>query len=137
MLKKCVIFIFIATAYSVLLAHNLTPHQHDTKQTTHHHDHGHQHDHDDDQESDTGTNAFHFFQHIGATEIQYTSGQFVKYDIQKIACEVAFIKAASFILSHFEKPPLIVPLLRAEHFSFPQTLPYFFHLKAPPAAFNA
>ncbi len=137
MLKKCVIFIFIATAYSVLLAHNLTPHQHDAKPVVHHHDHGHQHDHDDDQEGDTGTNAFHFFQHIGATEIQYTSGQVVKYDIQKIAYEVSFIRAASFILSQFEKPPLIVPLLRAEHFSFPQTLPYFFHLKAPPAAFNA
>ncbi len=130
MLKKCVIFLFLATAYSVLLAHNFTPHQHDTEQTSHHHGHDHN---DDDHKGDNEKNSFHHFQHIAESGIEYTSGQFIKYDIQKKVFETAFIKLASIVLSHFEKPPLIVPLARTEQLSITQTLPYFFQLKAPPA----
>ena len=131
MFKKCVIFLFLATAYTVLLAHNFTPHQHDTEQTTHHH--GHDHNDDDDHDGGDEKNSFHFFQHIGESGIEYTSGQFIKYDVQKKVYETAVIKLANIFLSHFEKPPLIVPLLRTEHLSIQQTRPYFFLLKAPPA----
>jgi Tat protein secretion system quality control protein TatD with DNase activity len=130
MFKKCVIFLFLATAYTVLLAHNFTPHQHDSEQTTHHH--GHDHD-DDDHDDGNEKNSFHYFQHIGESGIEYTYGQFIKYEVQKKVFETAFIKLASIVLSDFEKPPLIVPLARTEHLSTPQTLPYFFQLKAPPA----
>ena len=130
MLKRCVIFLFLATAYSVLLAHNFTPHHHESEQTTHHH--GHDHDHDD-HGGGNEKNSFHFFQHIGESVIAYTSGQFIKYDVQKKAYETAFIKLAGICFSPFEKPPLIVPLLRTEHLFIQQTRPYFFLLKAPPA----
>jgi hypothetical protein len=130
MFKKCVIFLFLATAYTVLLAHNFTPHQHHTEQTTHHHGHDHN---DDDHDDDNETNSFQYFQHIGESGIEYTSGQFIKYDVQKKTLETAFIKLASIVLSHFEKPPLITPLARTERLSIPKTQPYFFPLKAPPA----
>ncbi|MBI5857341.1 MAG: hypothetical protein HZB42_06795 [Sphingobacteriales bacterium] len=130
MFKKCVIFLFLATAYTVLLAHNFIPHQHDTEQATHHHGHDHN---DDDHDNGNEKNSFHYFQHIGESGIEYISGQFIKYDVQITDYETAFIKLASIFLSHFEKPPLIVPLARMEHLSFPQTQPYFFQLKAPPA----
>lgn len=130
MFKKCVIFLFLATAYTVLLAHSFTPHQHDINQTTHHHGHDHN---DDDHEGGNEKNSFQYFQHIGETGIEYTSGQSSNYEVQKKVLETAFIKLADIVLSHFEKPPLIIPLARTEHLSIPQTLPYFFQLKAPPA----
>jgi hypothetical protein len=130
MFKKCVIFLFLATAYTVLLAHNFTPHQHDTEQVTHHHGHDHN---DDDHDGGDEKNSFHYFQHIGESGIEFTSGKFIKYDVQKKALETAFIKLASIVLSHFEKPPLITPLARTEHLSIPKTQPYFFPVKAPPA----
>jgi hypothetical protein len=86
MFKKCVIFIFLATAYTVLLAHSFTPHQHETKQATHHHEHDHNHDdHDDDEK-----NPFHYFQHIGESVIEYTSGQLPKYEVKKKGFETGF-----------------------------------------------
>ncbi len=130
MFKKYVIFLFLATAYSVLLAHNFTPHQHDTEQTTHHHGHDHN---DDDHGGGNEKNPFHFFQHFGESGIEYTSGQFIKYDVRKKVFETAFIQLTGIFFSSFEKPPLIVPLLRTEHLSIQQTIPYFFLLKAPPA----
>ncbi len=130
MLKKCVIFFFLTTAYSVLLAHNFTPHQHAIEQTTHHHGHDHN---DDDHDDGTEKDSFHFFQHIGESVIEYTSGQFIKYDVEKKAYETVVVGLASIFLNHFEKPPLIVPLAQTEHLSIPQTRPYFFQLKAPPA----
>lgn len=130
MLKRCVIFLLLATAYTVLLAHNFTPHQHYIEQTTHHHEHDHNdHDHDGGNEK----NSFHLFQHIGEYGMEYTFGQFTKYDVQKKAYETAFMTLAGIFLSHFEKPPLIVLHKRTERLSIPQTLPYFFPLKAPPA----
>lgn len=130
MFKKCVIFLFLATAYSVLLAHNFTPHHHDTAQTTHHHGHGHNNDgHDDDNKK----NSFDFFQHIGESGLEYTPGRCINYDLQKKACETAFINLAGIFFSPFEKPPLIGVLLRKDHLSIQQTRPYFFLLKAPPA----
>lgn len=130
MFKKCVIFLFLATAYTVLLAHNFIPHQHHTEQTTHHHGHDHN---DDDHKGDDENNSFHYFQHIGESGIEFTSGQFINYEVQKKAYETAFIKLTDVVLSDFEKPPLIVPLTRTKHLSTPQTQPYFFQLKAPPA----
>ena len=130
MLKKCVIFFFLATAYTVLLAHNFTPHQHETEQTTHHHGHDHN---DDNHDGGNEKNSFHYFQHIGASAIEFTSGYSTNYDIQKKVYETAFIKLESIFLSHFEKPPLLVPLIRTAHLSIPQARPYFFLLKAPPA----
>jgi len=130
MFKKCVIFLFLATAYTVLLAHNFTPHQHHTEQTTHHHGHDHNHD---DHEGGNEESSFHYFHHTGESGIEFTYGQFIKYDVQKKAFETTFIKLAGIVLSHFEKPPLILPLARKEQLSIPQTLPYFFPLKAPPA----
>jgi len=130
MFKKCVIFLFLATAYTVLLAHNFTPHQHDTEQATHHHSHDHN---DDDHEGGNEENSFHYFQHIGETGIEYTSGQFINYEVQKKGFESDFIKWASIVLNHFEKPPLIRPLARTGRLSIQQTQPYFFPLKAPPA----
>jgi hypothetical protein len=131
MFKKCVIFFFLATAYTVLLAHSFTPHQHETKQATHHHHH--EHDHNDDDHGDDEKNSFHYFQHIGESVIEYTPGQLSKYEVKKKGFETAFIKSASIVLNHFAKPPLIVPLARTEHLSSQKIQHYFFPLKAPPA----
>lgn len=130
MFKKCVIFLFLASAYTVLLAHNFTPHHHNTDQTAHHHEHDHN---DDDHDGGEEKNSLQFFQHIGESEIVFTSGQFIKNDVQKKVDETAFINLEGIFLSHFEKPPLIVPLLRTDHLSFQQGRPYFFLLTAPPA----
>ncbi len=130
MFKRCVIFIFLATAYTVLLAHNFTPHQHDTEKTAHHHGHDHN---DDDHEDGNNENAFHLLQHIGVTGIEYIAVQPVKLKTQKIVDATSFINLAQHLIKHFEKPPLIVPLLRTEDFSVQLISPYFFPLKAPPA----
>ena len=129
MFKKCVIFIFLATAYTVLLAHNFTPHQHHLVQTAHH---GHDHN-DDDHEDSNNENAFHLLQHIGVTGVEYISVQSVKLVVQKKVEESSFINMALLVVKQLEKPPLIVPPLRTENFSVQQTSPYFFPLKAPPA----
>ncbi|TAG11433.1 MAG: hypothetical protein EAZ35_03010 [Sphingobacteriia bacterium] len=131
MFKKCVIFIFLATAYTVLLAHDFTPHQHHTLHTAHHHVHHHN---DDNQDGGDENNSFHLFQHIGETLIEYTCGEFSKYDEHKNGYQTYAIKSANIFLSIFEKPPLIVPLLRREHLTIQQRSPYFFLLKAPPAS---
>lgn len=129
MLKKGVIFFFLATAYTVLLAHNFTPHQHNIEQTTHHHGHDHHHDdHDDDNQK----NAFHFFQHIGAPGIEFISAQFIKYDHKKKWHETAFLNLTNAFLSDFEKPPLLVPIIQSGQLFIQQTMPHFFPIKAPP-----
>ena len=130
MFKKCVIFLFLATANTVLLAHNFTPHHHETEQTTHHH--GHDHDHDDHEDSNN-ENVFHLLQHIGVTGVEYISVQSVKLVVQKKVDESSFINMALLVVKQLEKPPLIVPPLRTDDFSVQQTSPYFFPLKAPPA----
>ncbi len=129
MFKRCVIFIFLATAYTVLLAHNFTPHQHDSEQTAHHHGHDHN---DDDHEEDNNENGFHLLQHIGVT-VEYIAVQSVKIETRKIADSTTFIHVAQHFIKHFEKPPLIVLLIRTENFSVQHIIPYYFPLKAPPA----
>ena len=130
MFKRCVIFVFLATAYTVLLAHNFTPHQHDTEQPAQHHGHDHN---DDDHEDGNTENAFHLLQHIGVTGVEYIAVQPVKLETLKTVDATSFINLAQHLIKHFEKPPLIVPLLRTEDFSVQQISPYFFLLKAPPA----
>jgi hypothetical protein len=131
MFKKCVIILFFTTAYSVLLAHNFTPHQHGTEKVHHHH---HGHDHNDDGHNDENeTNPFHYFQHNGEMGIEFVSGNTFKLGVRKIFCKAAFITLYDIFFTPFEKPPLIVPLTRTERIAIPKTQPYFFPLKAPPA----
>lgn len=129
MFKKCVIFVFLTTAYTVLLVHNFTPHQHHTEQTAHH---GHDHDHDDHEDGDN-ENAFHLLQHISVTGVDYMPVQSVQLVVQKKGQETSFINLAQIIVKHLEKPPLIIPPSRTENFSVQQLSHYFFPLKAPPA----
>lgn len=130
MFKRCVIFIFLATAYSVLLAHNFTPHQHEKEQAAHHHGHD---DDDDDHEDDNNENVFHLLQHTAVTGVEYIAVQSVKTETQKNVDASTFIHLAQHFIKHFEKPPLIVLLIRTEDFSVQHIIPYFFPLKAPPA----
>jgi hypothetical protein len=131
MLKKCAIFIFLATSYSVLLAHNFIPHQHETKHATHHHHH-HSHGHDDHHESDEKS-SFHYFQHIAESGIEYTFAPHFKYEVRKQLCETSFIPCAITAFGYFEKPPLLTQLSPPQYFSIPKIPRYFFPLKAPPA----
>jgi hypothetical protein len=128
MFKKSVIFLFLATAYTILLAHSFTPHEHHTKHSTHHH----QHTHHDDEDDASKKTSFYFFQHIGEAGIEYTSSQFFNYDTEKKTAENTFEKIVVIFLDHLEKPPLIVPIKRTEHPPIQQSLPYFFGAKAPP-----
>lgn len=134
MLKRYTIFFFLAAAYSVLLAHNFTPHQHHkTAAINHHHDHDkHSHDdHDDDSEHNTG--PFHHFQHIAESGIEYTSGNFFKsFGLEKSFKE--FCNRPEIIVLHpIQKPLLIAHFERSGQVFLSQKIPYFFQLKAPPA----
>ncbi len=130
MFKRCVIFIFLATAYTVLLAHNFTPHQHDTEQATQHHGHN---DNDDDHEDDNNENGFHLLQHTGVTGVEYIAVQSVKIETQKIVNASTFVHLAQHFIKHLEKPPLKVLLLRTEDLFVQLIGAYFFPIKAPPA----
>lgn len=139
MFKRFFIFIFLASAYTILLAHNFTPHIHHSEQQTHQHEDGSQHHHNDTdkgQDEENPTSPFHLLQHTGGSAIVFIPGQPVQTEIQKITFESSTIKFANFVLKQIDKPPLLLPASRKQYLSLPQTIPYFFSLKAPPA-FNA
>jgi hypothetical protein len=139
MIKRYVIFLFLATAYSVLLAHNFTPHHHMEERARHDHEHQHHdvHNEDDSEESDH-SNPFQYFDHIGSTEAQYIPVlNSPNQSFQKQVNASAFLKVLAVIISHFEKPPLVIHRAREDDPFLSQSLPYFFPLKAPPASFIA
>jgi hypothetical protein len=134
MLKRCVIFLFLVTAYSVLLAHNFTPHHHAEEVIHHHDDHGHSHSHHEEGEGhkDAG-DAFQHFDHIGGVEVQYLPIPSQRYTSQKKVDQQVLLKALVALITHFEKPPLIAhrPCEEGPFLSGP--VAYLFPLKAPPA----
>lgn len=136
MFKKCVIFLFLTTAYSVLLAHNFTPHIHHSDPQTHQHEDGDQHHHNDTDngpDDENSTSPFHLLQHIGGSVIVFIPEQFVQTEIQKKTFESSSIKDFDFVSKQLAKPPLILPASRKQYLLLPKAIPYFFLLKAPPA----
>ena len=138
MFKNCVIFFFLAIAYSVLLAHNFKPHHHSEKAAHHHHDGNgrvHTHTHDGEKNAEDNSNAFQHFEHIGAAEIQYFPVYTKEYSILKQINPTVFWEEFVVDLPHFEKPPLNLSHRPREESPFlSQSLAYFFSLKAPPAS---
>ena len=135
MFKNCVIFLFLATAYTVLLAHNFTPHIHHNEQETHHHEDGNKHHHNDNKEEHNEENTgspFHLLQHTGSA-IVFIPGQIIQTEIQKKAGETATVKLADLVIGLIYKPPLLLPSSRTQYLPQQQILHYFFLLKAPPA----
>jgi hypothetical protein len=137
MFKKCVIFFFLTIAYSVLLAHNFTPHHHSRKSDHHQHEHnGSTHAHDDNEEKDTedNSNPFRHFDHIGATEIQYFPAYTREHSIVKQVSPTVFWEQLVVALPQLEiTHPDLTHRPREESLILPQSLAYFFSLKAPPA----
>lgn len=135
MLKKWVIFFFLATAYSVLLAHNFTPHQHnEAKHVDHDHDTDHHHDHDNskNEDSEDPSDIFHHFEHIGEAGVVFTSTQYIRNIEKKRITETGLLQIFNFVICAIEKPPLLNQVVRKEHPALPQSFDYFFLLKAPP-----
>jgi Tat protein secretion system quality control protein TatD with DNase activity len=129
MLKRYFIFIFLATAYFVVFAHDVTPHKHSQQKAGH----AHHHEHDDNNDKENNNNTFYYFQHIGESGLEYCLSQPIKNEVQKKRYENTFIDMPRIISKHFEKPPLIVFIAPADHICILQTLAYFFPIKAPPA----
>jgi hypothetical protein len=144
MIKKHIIFLFLAIAYAVLLTHNFTPHHHNAELPHYHHDqHHHDHHHntahrENENKEGDDSNPFETFDHIGSTETQYIPVLNIgNQSIQKKINASVFIKVLAVIISHFEKPPLLTHRAREDDPFLFQSLPYFFQLKAPPALFIA
>lgn len=136
MINKCVIFLFLATAYTVLLAHNFTPHTHQSEREAHHHEGGNKHHHNDNNEEQNKENTatpFHLLQHTGGSAIVFIPGQIIQTEIQKKVVETANIKLSDLVIKVIDKPPLILPFCRTQYLPQSQILHYFFLLKAPPA----
>ena len=136
MLKKYIISFSLTIAYTVLLAHNFTPHTHNIEQETHHHADGNEHHHHDSNEGHDEENTatlFHLFQHTGESAVVFIPGQALQTGIQKKYFETFAIKLADFFINQIEKTLLLLPSSRTQYLPQPQTLPYFFLLKAPPA----
>jgi hypothetical protein len=136
MFKRLSIFIFLASAYTLLLAHNFTPHTHHSEQQTHQHkDGGHHHhnNHGEEQEEENTTAPFHLLQHTGGAAIVFIPGQPVQINPQNLVLATPVIKYADYVLKQVEKPPLLLPASRKQYLPLPQSTPYFFLLKAPPA----
>ena len=135
MFKNCVIFLFLAIAYSVLLAHNFTPHHHAEKSD--HHEHNgrvHTHNHDEKKDAEDNSNAFQHFDHIGATEIQYFPVYFKNKITVKQTNPTVFWKEIVIGLPRLQKPPpKLTHRAREESWILTQSLAYYFSLKAPPA----
>ncbi len=135
MLKKCVIFLFLATAYSVLLAHNFTPHHH-ANEMVHQHDAGAHHEHGkhEHENGDHGLcNDFELLDHMGSPEPSFTSASPTVVSLKQLEHASACFSALTFVISQFEKPPLIYHRAREGSPFISVSLPYFFSLKAPPA----
>lgn len=136
MFKKNFIFIFLASAYTILLAHNFTPHIHHSEQQTHQHEDGNDHHHNDTdkgQDEENTTSPFHLLQHTGGSAIVFIPVQPVQIEIKNIAFESSTIKFVDLVLKQIDKPPQLLPASRKQYLPLPQSLPYFFLLKAPPA----
>jgi hypothetical protein len=138
MFKNSVIFLFLAVAYSVLLAHNFTPHHHAEQSASHHEHNGRVHTHDQDSEKNTedDSNAFEHFQHFGAPEIQYYPVHFKNKITVRETHQNLLWEAFAVALPNLEKtPPNLSHRPREESLILTQSLAYFFSLKAPPAVF--
>lgn len=128
-LNRCVIFLFLVTAYSVLLAHNFIPHHH-AEEVAHHHDnHGHSHDEEGQGHKDAG-DAFQHFGHIDGAEVQYVPVLSQKYSTHKQADQKVLLNVLVAFITHFEKPRLIIHRPREEGPVLPGPLAYWFPLKA-------
>lgn len=128
MLKKFFIFLFLATAYSALMAHNFTPHHHDEElEAQKKHD-----DHSDDHKDRSDYIAQH----------SADFGKILSTQEQQPSFELKSTEAASFFSEFYNtvcifwKPPIHSPPgkdARLHHIFYYHSVP----LRAPPACLPA
>jgi hypothetical protein len=139
MTRRYTIFFLVFVAYTILQAHNVTPHFHElcsVQPHTHHHDHGADHDHDHDNEKDPEDNIFGHFEHVGFTELQYSNTPKPERSPQQHANDFDAVVQDFNIIIDLWRPPLnIRPPLLADVPIPLQAIAYFFPLKAPPSVF--
>jgi hypothetical protein len=124
MIKKCIIFLFLATAYFIFQAHNFIAHHHDIEVSSTHH-----HDHEDNDHEDSPFNDLTHTAEFGKIV--------VKPHTMKLADEETIAASKSFV-NLFNK--LIVFNTSIEYHppddDFPLHLIFLSHslpLRAPPA----
>ena len=141
MLKRLTIFFLFAIAYSVLLAHNFTPHHHVAESAgKHHHHHQHEtHEHEAESEDKEDTaSPFEYFQHTGFSELQYHPEVLVT-SVSKKQLKTYSLPATTPIANqHGANTALLLTHRAREESAFiSSSLAYFFRLKAPPAIMSA
>jgi hypothetical protein len=130
LMRKNLIVLFIAIAYSIVLCHSIIPHHHKD-----HHRHSHQHDHaqahhhhDDGKAANNLNNLFDFFSHNAENyRVEKTNPV-----CTKLFVELSVILPDNYSVDQLPKPPLSNFCI-SDNPSFPGHCSFCYGLRAPPA----